>query len=117
MTVSNSPEDKPLANAVLVERKGPILLVTLNRPEAMNAINADVSRGLNAAVNLLDNDSTLAVGVLTGIGRGFCAGMDLKAFSRNEDIGPFNVFLFTDPRSHSSPQSKASHSRVVWRWH
>jgi enoyl-CoA hydratase len=78
--------------AVLTERRGRVLLITLNRPEAMNSINGALSRALVAAVEELDGDSGLTVGVLTGAGRGFSAGMDLKAFARGEDIGPMMKF-------------------------
>jgi enoyl-CoA hydratase len=79
--------------AVLTERRGRVLLITLNRPEAMNSINGALSRALVAAVEELDGDSGLTVGVLTGAGRGFSAGMDLKAFARGEDIGPMMKFI------------------------
>ena len=67
--------------AVLTEQRGRVLLITLNRPEAMNAINTDLAQGLLAAVRRLDSDPGLTAGVLTGAGRGFCSGMDLKAFA------------------------------------
>ncbi|MBO30387.1 MAG: enoyl-CoA hydratase, partial [Acidimicrobiaceae bacterium] len=70
-----------------------VLLITLNRPDAMNSINGDLSHGLMAAIESLNADSDLTAGVLTGAGRGFCAGMDLKAFARGEDIGPFMKFI------------------------
>ncbi len=84
--------------AVLTERRGRVLLITLNRPEAMNAINGALSHGLVTAVEELDGDAGLTAGVLTGAGRGFCAGMDLKAFSRGEDIGPLMQFVRTGTR-------------------
>jgi enoyl-CoA hydratase len=84
--------------AVLTERRGRVLLITLNRPEAMNAINGALSRGLVAACAELDGDAGLTAAVLTGAGRGFCAGMDLKAFSRGEDIGPMMQFIRTGAR-------------------
>jgi enoyl-CoA hydratase len=77
----------------LTERRGGILLITLNRPEAMNAINGSVSHGLMDAVTRLDEEPGLAVGVLTGAGKGFCAGIDLKAFARGEDLGPMLAFV------------------------
>jgi enoyl-CoA hydratase len=79
--------------AVLTEQRGRVLLITLNRPEAMNAINGALSHGLVEAVEQLDVDPGLTAGVLTGAGRGFCAGMDLKAFSRGEDLGPMMRFI------------------------
>ena len=79
MTVDSPP-------SVLTERRGAVLVVTLNRPEARNALNRDVALRLTAALEELDADSDLVVGVLTGAGRGFCSGMDLKAFVAGEDV-------------------------------
>jgi enoyl-CoA hydratase len=79
--------------AVLTERRGRVLLITLNRPDAMNSINGALSSGLVAAVEQLDNEAELTAGVLTGAGRGFSAGMDLKAFARGEDLGPMTQFI------------------------
>jgi len=81
--------------AVLTERRGRVLLITLNRPEAMNSINGALSHGLVAAVDELDGDAGLTAGVLTGAGPGFSAGMDLKAFGRGEDVGPMMQFIRT----------------------
>ncbi len=70
--------------AVLTERRGSTLLITLNRPEARNAVNAALAGGIATALDVLDSDADLKVGVITGAGRGFCAGMDLDAFLRGE---------------------------------
>jgi enoyl-CoA hydratase len=59
-------------------------LITINRPEQRNAVNAAVAEGIAAALDELDADPDLSVGVLTGAGKGFCAGMDLKAFVAGE---------------------------------
>jgi enoyl-CoA hydratase len=69
---------------VLTERDGAILVITLNRPKARNAVNGALARGLAAAADVLDGDPELAVGVLTGAGGSFCSGMDLKAFLHGE---------------------------------
>ncbi|BBY03807.1 enoyl-CoA hydratase [Mycobacterium seoulense] len=69
---------------VLVEQRGRILIITINRPKAKNAVNAAVANGLAEAVDRLDGDAGLSVGILTGAGGSFCAGMDLKAFARGE---------------------------------
>jgi enoyl-CoA hydratase len=61
-----------------------VLLVTLNRPEARNAVNAALAEGVAAAIDELDADDELSAGVLTGSDKGFSAGMDLKAFVRGE---------------------------------
>jgi enoyl-CoA hydratase len=68
-------------DAVLTEVDGNILLITLNRPSARNAINSAVGQGLLAAVARLEVDPELRVGVLAGSGPTFCAGMDLKEFA------------------------------------
>src|SRR4029079_10666194 len=69
---------------VLTERRDGVLLITLNRPDARNAVNAALARGLGAALDQLDAEADLTVGVLTGAGKGFSAGMDLKAFVAGE---------------------------------
>jgi enoyl-CoA hydratase len=70
--------------AVLTERRGRVLVITLNRPDARNAINLAVAQGIADALETLDAEAELSVAVLTGAGKGFCAGMDLKAFARGE---------------------------------
>lgn len=70
--------------AVLTETRGKVLLITLNRPDAMNAVNGELAQGLADAVDELDNNPELSCAVLTGNGRGFCAGMDLKAFVQGD---------------------------------
>ena len=74
----------PAGDAVLTERRGRILIITLNRPDQRNAVNAAVAQGIATALKELDADPGLSVGVLTGAGKGFCAGMDLKAFVAGE---------------------------------
>lgn len=71
---------------VLVEQRDRILIITINRPKAKNAVNAAVSRGLADAMDQLDGDAGLSVAILTGGGGSFCAGMDLKAFARGENV-------------------------------
>ena len=70
--------------AVLRERRERVLLITINRPDQRNAVNAAVAQGIATALDDLDADAGLSVGVLTGAGKGFCAGMDLKAFVAGE---------------------------------
>jgi enoyl-CoA hydratase len=71
-------------DAVRSERRGRVLLITINRPDQRNAVNAAVAEGIAGALNDLDADADLSVGVLTGAGKGFSAGMDLKAFVTGE---------------------------------
>ncbi len=70
--------------AVLTERRERILVITINRPDQRNAVNAAVAQGIAAALDELDDDAGLSLGVLTGAGKGFSAGMDLKAFVAGE---------------------------------
>jgi enoyl-CoA hydratase len=70
--------------AVTAERDGEVLVVTIRRPEARNAVNRAVAEGIAAALDELDGDGALRAGVLTGAGGTFCAGMDLKAFVAGE---------------------------------
>ncbi len=79
--------------AVLTEQRDRVLIITLNRPDAMNAINGALSTGLVEAIETLDGDDGLTSAVLTGAGKGFCSGMDLKAFAAGEDIGPMMKFI------------------------
>jgi len=69
---------------VLTEAADGVLVITINRPAAKNAVNRSVSEGIAAALDRLDADDALRVGVLTGAGGTFCAGMDLKAFVSGE---------------------------------
>ena len=69
---------------VLVEAREQVLVITINRPEQRNAVNAAVAEGIARALDRLDADEALTLGILTGAGKGFCAGMDLKAFVAGE---------------------------------
>jgi enoyl-CoA hydratase len=75
-----------MADDVLVEQRDRILIITINRPAARNAINAAVTSGVAAALDQLDERKDLSIGILTGAGGTFCAGMDLKAFLRGEQV-------------------------------
>jgi enoyl-CoA hydratase len=70
-----------VSEAVETSALDDVLVITLNRPEAKNAIDSAMSLGVLDALGTLDGDDTLRVGVLTGAGGTFCAGMDLKAFA------------------------------------
>lgn len=69
---------------VLTEVRDGVLIITLNRPEAKNAANRALSEGVAAALDRLDSDDGLRVGIITGAGGTFCSGMDLKAFLQGE---------------------------------
>ena len=69
---------------VLTERHDGVLTITINRPAQKNAVNRDVAVAVASALDLLDSDPLLSVGVLTGAGGTFSAGMDLKAFANGQ---------------------------------
>jgi enoyl-CoA hydratase len=72
------------SEAVLAEQRGNVLLITINRPDVRNAVNGAVAEGIAGALDRLDDDEELSVGVLTGTGGYFSAGMDLGAFVKGE---------------------------------
>jgi enoyl-CoA hydratase len=76
--MTQDPAGKP---TVLRERRGQTEILTLNRPDARNAVNAELTAAMRTALDELEDDDHLRVIVLTGTGdKAFCAGMDLKAF-------------------------------------
>jgi len=77
MTSAVTPEDQHL----LTERRGHVLVVTMNRPEARNALSGPMMRGMEAAWDLVDSDPEIRACILTGAGGFFCAGADLKAMN------------------------------------
>jgi enoyl-CoA hydratase len=73
-----------VADDVLVEVRDNVLVITINRPDARNAVNGAVAQGMADALDRLDSEPGLFVGVLTGAGGTFSSGMDLKGFLRGE---------------------------------
>lgn len=79
----------PGNEAVLVERRGHVMIVTINRPEARNAVNAAVHEGVGDALAAADADPDIRCVIVTGAGdKAFCAGADLVALSRGERLSP-----------------------------
>ena len=73
-----------MTDTVLTDVRDGVLIVTLNRPDAKNAANKALAEGVAAAMDRLDAEDELRVGVITGAGGTFCSGMDLKAFLKGE---------------------------------
>lgn len=73
-----------MADEVLYEAADGVAVITINRPQAKNAVNRAVAEQIAAALDDLDSRKDLTVGILTGAGGTFCAGMDLKAFLAGE---------------------------------
>jgi enoyl-CoA hydratase len=108
---------------LLTERRGAVLVLTLNRPEVRNAIDTETAWAVSHALDELEADVTLAAAVLAGAGGTFCAGMDLKAFLAGEKpsvgVRGFAGIVERRRRSRSSrrsrePRSRAD-SRSCWR--
>lgn len=79
---------------VLFEKSGAVATITLNRPRQRNAVNRETANELRRAVERLEADPDIRVGILTGAGKAFCAGMDLEAFLNGEG----DDILFGDNR-------------------
>jgi enoyl-CoA hydratase len=73
-----------MSDEVLIERRGAVQVIVINRPQARNALNAAVAAGIRDAVDELDASADLRAAVLTGAGGTFSSGMDLKAFLAGE---------------------------------
>ncbi|WP_435202026.1 crotonase/enoyl-CoA hydratase family protein [Qipengyuania sp. 902] len=73
-----------MSEEVLTSVDDGILVVTINRPDAKNAMTKAAAEGIAAAMDRLDSEDDLRVGILTGAGGTFCSGMDLKGFLRGE---------------------------------
>jgi enoyl-CoA hydratase/carnithine racemase len=73
--------------AVLYDQEGPIVTMTLNRPEALNSINRQLKQELNEAIVRFDRDEGARVAIITGAGRAFCAGRDLKERAADNAAG------------------------------
>jgi enoyl-CoA hydratase len=84
----------------LVEREDHVLVVTLNRPEAKNALSGGMLAGMYRAWRLLDEDPDLRVAILTGRGDVFCAGADLKAMGGGERDEEFQKLMAEVPDLH-----------------
>lgn len=81
--MTDSPSSNSSANqasSVLYETRGAVALVTLNRPQALNSFTRQMHQDLWTALDLAEADSTIRALVITGAGRGFCAGADLSEF-------------------------------------
>ena len=74
---------------ILVESRGPVGLITLNRPKALNALNAELIGELNQALDLFEGDGQIAVVVITGSERAFAAGADIKEMQELDSMAAY----------------------------
>jgi enoyl-CoA hydratase len=92
--------------AILTEERDGILIITINRPGARNSVNGDVATGMAAALDRLDADDDLRVGIVTGAGGYFSAGMDLKAFMQGQSP-------YADERGFAGITQRASRKPLI----
>ncbi len=86
-----------IVDYVKYERKGPVVIVTLNRPERLNALSMDMGREISAAFTRFRDDEKAKVAIITGAGRAFCVGQDVKDTAEKGRIGTTNPQLFVVP--------------------
>jgi crotonobetainyl-CoA hydratase len=84
--VSDAVTAAPPEPGALTERRGNVMVITLNRPQARNAVNSAVSTAVGEALAAAHDDPDVRAVVITGTGESFCAGADLKAISRRESL-------------------------------
>jgi 2-(1,2-epoxy-1,2-dihydrophenyl)acetyl-CoA isomerase len=94
-----------MSDAVLSARDGAVLTLTLNRPESLNALNQETTQQLRAGVEAAARDPEVGAIVLTGAGRAFCAGADLKDVSARAQSG--DTDLGADLRTNYTPMIRA----------
>ena len=101
-----------MTDEILLERDGGVALVTLNRPERMNAVHLDMMVALGDLLATLEADDQVGAIVLTGAGRGFCAGGDVKAMATR---GPrsFEGRVADLKRMHRVPLAIRSMPKIV----
>jgi enoyl-CoA hydratase len=76
-----------LTEAVTYEVRGHYAVITINRPEARNAVNGAVASGIEAGIDKIEEDDSIWVGILTGVPPVFCAGADLKEINSGNAAG------------------------------
>lgn len=96
-------------SVLLVEDRGPVRILTMNRPEKRNALNTELTRFLLEELLNADKDDSVSCVILTGAGKGFCAGADLSEF---KDLTPANQHL-VDERSELTMQLHLVFSKMA----
>ena len=100
-----------MADAVLYERSGHVATITYNRPEALNAVNGELRRDLNAAFARFRDEEEAWVGIVTGAGRAFCAGADLR--DGRGSTGEFPGTFWEKPTLNSFESGWEIHKPVI----
>ncbi len=100
-----------MADTVLYERRGHVATITYNRPEALNAVNGALRRDLNAAFARFRDEEEAWVGIVTGAGRAFCAGADLR--DGRGSTGEFPGTFWEKPTLNSFESGWEIHKPVI----
>jgi enoyl-CoA hydratase len=104
------------SSPVLYERDGRLARITLNRPDALNAIDFDLPAALQSAVEQANADTEVHVIVLSGAGRAFCAGYDLEIFAQTPGTNPGIQNMPWDPmRDFAFMKRNSDHFMSLWR--
>ena len=99
---------------VAFEQRGPIGVLTMNRPEALNALNEQVLRDLNAALDAVEANDEVLVVILTGAGRSFVAGADI---GQMKDLTPVQAKKFGSYGNQVFwPAKRPSSDSLRWAW-
>ncbi|MGD8761428.1 MAG: crotonase/enoyl-CoA hydratase family protein [Desulfobacteraceae bacterium] len=103
---------------VLYESQERVATITLNRPERFNAISETMPEDIAKAFDHANNDDSVHVVVLTGAGRGFCGGYDLKAFAEQPGVNPGIQEMPWDPMIDYNFMSRCTQNFMsIWRCH
>src|SRR5437588_648687 len=97
-----------MTDTILSSRDGAVLTLTINRPDALNALNPPTMQALRTGIEAAGRDSAIGAVILTGAGRAFCAGADLKDVSARLDAGDTDVGR--DLRENYVPRTRAMRS-------
>jgi len=100
-----------MADTVLYERSGHVATITYNRPDALNAVNGELRRDLNAAFARFRDEEEAWVGIVTGAGRAFCAGADLR--DGRGSAGEFAGTFWEKPTLNSFESGWEIHKPVI----
>jgi len=108
---SSLPSRNAVADTVLYERRGHVATITYNRPHALNAVNGELRRDLNAAFARFRDEDEAWVGIVTGAGRAFCAGADLR--QGQGSTGEFAGTFWEKPTLNSFESGWEIHKPVI----
>lgn len=104
-------------SSVKYSRSGRVATITLNRPERLNAIDDSMPADIAASVAMAERDPDVHVVVITGSGRAFCSGYDLKQYAERPDA-PYSQSMPWDPMiDYSLMSANTAHFMSLWRCH